>query len=114
MIAVYCPEGRQSVRLHAALVNIPMHCSNNWGRFAESVPGGNCAVVMVDWLEDNPVLQRIIALRAQYPFKPLVLVTRKDADNIRLLRKVEIDEVVWTDEVEQSLAAVVASTSEFH
>ena len=110
MIAVYCPEERQVARLHAALAGIPVHRSDLWSKFAETVGVSACAVVMVDWLSGNQVVDRLRALRVQYPHKPLVLVTRKDADNVRLLRGVTIEEVVWTEEIEHALAPTVDRT----
>lgn len=107
MIAVYCPEERQVARLYSALAGMSVQRAELWTLFTDSVGVSACAVVMVDWLAGNPVVQRLEALRVQYPHKPIVLVTRKDADNIRLLRRVEIEEVVWTEEIEHALAATV-------
>ena len=110
MIAVYCPEERQVARLYAALRGMSVQRTELWSLFTETVAASACAVVMVDWLAGNPVVQRLEALRVQYPHKPLILVTRKDADNVRLLRRVEIEEVVWTEEVEHVLASTVDRT----
>jgi hypothetical protein len=110
MIAVYCPEERQVARIYAALRGMSLQRTEIWALFSENVAAAACAVVMVDWLAGNPVVQRLEALRVQYPHKPLILVTRKDADNVRLLRRVEIEEVVWTEEIEHALAATVDRT----
>lgn len=107
MIAVYCPDERQVGRLYSALAGMSVQRTEMWTLFTDTVGVSACAVVMVDWLAGNPVVQRLEALRVQYPHKPIVLVTRKDADNIRLLRRVEIEEVVWTEEIEHALAATV-------
>jgi hypothetical protein len=61
----------------------------------------------MDWLAGNPIIERLEALRVQYPRKPLVLATRKDADNVRLLRRIAIDEVVWTEDMEHSLGGAI-------
>lgn len=107
MIAVYCPEERQVARLYSALAGIPVQRSETWTLFIEMVAVSACAVVMADWLTGNPAVQRLEALRVQYPNKPLVLVTRKDADNARLLRRVEIEEVVWTEDIEHALGGAI-------
>jgi hypothetical protein len=103
MIAVYCPEERHEAKLHAALVGINVKRAENWALFASEVGGCACGVVIVDWLAGNLAVERLEALRVQYPHKPVVLVTRKDADNVRLSHRVRIDELVWTEELEQSL-----------
>jgi hypothetical protein len=110
MIAVYCPEERQVARLYSALSGMSVQRTEIWSQFKDTVSGAACALVVVDWLAGNPVVQRLEALRVQYPNKPIVLVTRKDADNVRQLRRVEIDEVVWTEEIEHSLGATVDRT----
>lgn len=110
MIAVYCPEERQVARLYAALNGMVVQRAEIWSLFTGTVAVSTCAVVMVDWLAGNPAVERLQALRMQYPHKPVVLVTRKDADNVRLLRRVQIEEVVWTEEIEHTLAATIDST----
>lgn len=103
MIAVYCPEERHEARLHAALAGVNVKRAENWALFTSEVGGCACGVVIVDWLAANLAVERLEALRVQYPHKPVVLVTRKDADNVRLSHRVRIDELVWTEELEESL-----------
>lgn len=107
MIAIYCPEERQVRRLCSALSGISVQRSETWTVFVETVAVSACALVMADWLAGNPAVQRLEALRVQYPNKPLVLVTRKDADNARLLHRVEIDALVWTEEIEEVLGSAI-------
>ena len=103
MIAVYCPEERHEARLHTALAGVNVKRAENWALFTTAVGGCACGVVIVDWLAGNLAVERLEALRVQYPHKPVVLVTRKDADNVRLSHRVRIDELVWTEELEESL-----------
>ncbi|HUP88521.1 MAG TPA: hypothetical protein VM100_04195 [Longimicrobiales bacterium] len=110
MIAVYCPEERQVGRLHSALAGMSVQRTDLWSVFSDTVGVSACGIVMVDWLAGNPVVERLRSLRVRYPHKPLVLVTRKDADNMRLLRGVTIEEVVWTEEIEHALASTIDRT----
>jgi len=107
MIAVYCPEERQAIRLHTALAEITIRRLDGWSSFSDAVASATCGLVMVDWLAGNPIVERLHALKSRYPHKPLVLVTRKDADNVRLLRGVAIEEVVWTEEIDQALNSTI-------
>jgi hypothetical protein len=114
MIAVYCPEERHEARLHTALAGVNVKRAENWALFTSAVGGCACGVVIVDWLAGNLAVERLEALRVQYPHKPVVLVTRKDADNVRLSHRVRIDELVWTEELEESLPDALERTLKTH
>lgn len=65
-------------------------------------------MICIEWLSEGEQLARLISLRARAPQVPFVLVTRKEADNIRLVIRVRVDEVVWLHEVSHALNAAVA------
>lgn len=67
-----------------------------------------CAVVIADWLCFPRVLRPVRALRRQCAFLPVILVTRKDAENARHLKDVVVEEVVWKAELERDLERAVA------
>jgi hypothetical protein len=52
-------------------------------------------------------LEALLRFRQQYPSHPVVLVTAKDAEVVRTLAPIAIDEIVWHGDIEQQLAAAV-------
>lgn len=80
----------------------------NWDALPAALVGAGCAVICIEWLGESEELSRLTALRARTPEVPFVLVTRKEADNIRLVIRVQVDEVVWLHEVSHALSAAVA------
>ena len=107
MAVIYCPE--ESL-LESVLAALPdwirsTHCAD-WARFDRMLAADTCGVVVVRWLEDGPNLLRLVALSSRRR-APLVLVTSKDADNVRLLKGVALEEVVWLSDLPASLGAAI-------
>lgn len=50
---------------------------------------------------------RLACFRSRFPLQPLVLVTRRDAANLRLARRVVLDEVVWVKRLEHRLPKAI-------
>lgn len=50
---------------------------------------------------------RLASFRHRFPFQPLVLVTRREAANVRRTRRILLDEIVWLGEVEERLLQAV-------
>lgn len=107
MIVVYCPDERLWSRLAAAVPALHLERARNWPTFATATPRCECAAVIVHRLAGHQIVEQLEGWRIQFATTPLVVATQKDADNLRLLRRVSIDEIVWTAELEQALPAAV-------
>jgi hypothetical protein len=66
----------------------------------------NCVVVYCPWIAAE-VVARLEGFVAEYPLRPVVLVTTGDADNVRRIRGLQVDEVLWPAELPSALAAAV-------
>lgn len=63
-----------------------------------------CWVVTVEWLERGRDFLLLRSLKAyQPPYHPTVLITQRDPANLRHLKDVTVEEVVWIDAIEEEL-----------
>jgi hypothetical protein len=66
-------------------------------------------VVVLEWVRrGDPDQRRLDSLKERDRLRPIVLVTSKDADNVRALRSTAVEEVVWLSEIEAGLAPAVS------
>jgi hypothetical protein len=84
-----------------------VHLADHWWQVEASSIASWCAVVVIDALQGSTVFQQLIAFKTRVPSYPLVLVTTKDAENARHLKRVVLEEVLWTCEAPQQVCAVV-------
>lgn len=104
MVALYACDARLAARLVALWpAAARVAAATDWATFLRDVAAADCAVVCGDWLADPLVLGHLAELRARAPLRPIVLVTRRDADNARHLKDVSVDEVVWHGEAAWAL-----------
>jgi hypothetical protein len=82
---------------------------DTWHLFEHAASTAECATVIVPWLSADDAVSRIASLRYRFPLLPLVVVTAKDADNVRLLSRLIIEEIVWQHEAERTLPLAVRS-----
>src|SRR5213593_711272 len=108
MIALYSADARYPARIAAALHwSAPLAATNRWEHFERAIPGADCSIAVVEWLQRSPVFRRLTSLKARFRLHPVVLVTSKDADNARALRGIPVEEVVWLSEIEEALRPAV-------
>ncbi|HVE77699.1 MAG TPA: hypothetical protein VNA89_02500 [Gemmatimonadaceae bacterium] len=104
MLGLYCTDGRQLEQLRKALpAGETVLATDAWSELEQAAPGAACLVVVAKWLSHDGVFPQLCALRVRSRFKPVVLVTSKDADNARSLKDVHVEEVVWCHEAEREL-----------
>jgi hypothetical protein len=107
-LVLYCPDARWLARVRTALgMSQKVVACDAWQSFERAAPRGSCLLIVVEWLRGADLLDRVQQLRLWLPLHPLVLVTGKDADAVRELSHIVVDEIVWPHEVERSLAQVV-------
>lgn len=107
-IALYCSDPKVLPRVRASLgPSRSVSVCDTWHIFERTAPGASCLVVVIEWLRGGELVQRLIQLRTGVPHQPLVLVTAKDADAVRQLSRIRVEEFVWPHEVERGLPAAV-------
>lgn len=112
VLAVYARDPGRIERIEAALGDgWPLSCALAWSDFENRVEEARCAVVDLPRITERSVPEGLLAFNARFPAVPLVLVTRRRAANLRPLGRVELEEVVWEQCLDGSLAAAVESAS---
>lgn len=106
MISLYAPDEVLLARLRG-LLPAETAAFTEWGRFERAIPTTTCSVVGMEWLHEAAAFPELCALRSRHPLHPVVLVTRWEPHNARLLGRLEIDDVVWFREMDHSLLATV-------
>jgi len=108
MIALYCTNAMPLTAIVRAVPPTqPPVVSCDWQQFERIAGHADCSIIAMQWLAVESGADRIIYLKAKQPRRPIVLVTAKDADNLRLLRAVIVEEVVWWHEIERTIWATV-------
>lgn len=101
-------------RLDGARWGAPATYCASWDDLERRAGHAPCIVVVAPWLDQDGTLERLARLRSALVFHPLVMVTARHPDNMRLLVRTPADEVVWLDELAESdlASAVRRATSQ--
>jgi hypothetical protein len=109
MLAVFSPCRAHLQALLDGLAPMePRVVLADWQRLEQGISDVDCVLICIEWLAENDGLTRLGDLRSAIPGVPIVLVTRKEADNARLLKGLVLEEVVWLHEARAALAGAVA------
>jgi hypothetical protein len=112
MLVICCIDSAQLQRLRSALpATETVLPTRDWQAFTHAAPGAECCILGARWLDQDGIFQRLCLLQHRSRLAPLVLVTSKDADNMRALKDLNVEEVVWLHEVERHLLAAVKRAS---
>jgi hypothetical protein len=79
---------------------------HGWTNLHRAATGADCVVLFLPWIRADDGRLHIAELRRQRT-TPVVLVTHRDADNLREICAIGVDEVVWLSEVDRHLSAAV-------
>lgn len=108
MLAVYCAESTTRSTVFAALpVAEPWRLANDWRALDEVSSDASCTIVAARWLAPDDAGDALADLKTSRPCLPVVLVTTQDAENLRRVCRVVIEEVVWLHEVRTALSPAV-------
>lgn len=99
-------EGVEKV-LHQA--GMPYVVCPTWQRFRTEVPNTEVGVVVAPWLDQYP-LTRIQDFTADHPWYPLLLLTERPAENLRLLARISVEAVLFLNAEEDRLPGLIRST----
>lgn len=83
----------------------PVFCAG-WDRFRRQTTGADIAVVVAPWLDQYP-LARLEDFEAERPWLPIVLLTERPPENLKLLARVRVEAVLFLGTDEAELPAVV-------
>lgn len=71
-----------------------------------------CIVIVIEHLTESLEFQQLVRLTARLPEQPVVLVTARDVENARQLRRLIVEEVFWTCEPVQEVRAAAERLGE--
>jgi hypothetical protein len=111
MIAVYCQDEVRLLalsRLHLAALEV-LPCLD-WRYYERAKARASCSVVLIDRLQADPLFERLAA-RPGAAVHPTILVTDKDPENLRLIRGLTLEEVIWAEEIGHALIPAICRAS---
>lgn len=109
MLALYVSDSRFSERLCRALQPTEAVPSTSWPHFERAAESAECSVIVIGWL-GVPEVARLMTFKSRHPLHPVVLVTRGDMQNARQLKAVQVEEVIWIEEMDRELTGAVSRT----
>jgi hypothetical protein len=110
-IAAYAPDDAELHRLQRSLPSELIQPARTWREFKRAAAAASCVIVAVPRL-DVDLAVRIVAFRADMPLKPVVLVTASERGSAYWLGRISVDELIWTDEIENRLQNAVRGVCE--
>jgi hypothetical protein len=107
---LYAHDEKGVARLRSALASTErMFATDDWQQFEREAATADCAVIVLEWLHDDAAFKRLSTFKHRLPLHPLILVTRRDADNVRRVKDVFIEEVIWLEDMNKMLRAAIQS-----
>lgn len=108
VIAVYCPtQSLLQVLSRADLSDLDLHTCENWRHFERTKSRAMCSVMAVESLATDPAFRRYADSSHGAAAHPTVLVTKRDPENLRLIRNVPLQEVLWFEEAAYALGPAI-------
>jgi hypothetical protein len=96
--ACYAPDSTAASMIKESKLGLTLSCYPDWGRFAEVVPYATCVVVALPMLA-GPEFMRLKYAKSALLFPPVVLLTTFTKSNARALADLQVEEVIWLDEL---------------
>ncbi|HEY0018950.1 MAG TPA: hypothetical protein VGC13_21800 [Longimicrobium sp.] len=109
MLAFYVPDSRFRQRVRRAVPTAPGPMEEEWAPFERAAEAAECSVAVIPWLGTDAVDQ-LTGFKVRNPLHPVVLVTRGDMQNARQLKAVQVEEVIWLEEMDRELGDAVSRT----
>lgn len=98
-ICAYVDRGASSQRIVALLRAQGLHLCQDWHEFRSNGLGGAEAAICVISELHGPVWNAILQLRTHRPAMAMMLITEQTRENGRALGCIEVDELLFLDEV---------------
>lgn len=107
MLAMWSPQEETGQR---ALPHLPddreVRSAGSWEAFRRLYRDADCALVMAPD-PGSELFARIGTLKERHPARPVLLVTCRDPAVLRRLKDVVLEEVVWTDALDEELGPAI-------
>lgn len=111
MILLYCSHEEHVQQIRLSLSGAEIVTASTWRQLERSTPTATCTILAIEWLHRSEDFRQFRTQRASLPLQPVILVTRADVENLRLLKDIVVDEVIWFREMERELASAVQRAS---
>lgn len=108
MLVVYCDDAMAFARVRTALPGgVRRQECNTWDELERRAADAEVVVAIIPRITVREV-GSMARFRQRRPVHPMVLVTEKDAERLRLLAPITLHEVVWIHEAAAQLAPAIA------
>lgn len=78
-----------------------------WRAFECALPRSRCGVAVIESLDHAGEFGQLRLLKERAVRHPLILITRRDPESLRLLKDITLEEVIWPSELNQVLLVAV-------
>jgi hypothetical protein len=108
MIALYCQRAEHVALMdrHPIAALDLVHC-RDWDQFNRARSQASCSVLLIDCLRSDGIAARLRGGGYRPSDHPMVLVTRKDPESLRLVGSLGIEEVIWFEEIGTALLPAI-------
>src|SRR5688500_9716666 len=97
--AAYCASHRYSGRIERLLTrDDAVQIFHVWERFELAIPNARSGVALIEWLSASTEFLCLRNVKRHLPKTPVILITRRDNDNLRAMKYLAFNEIVWIDE----------------
>lgn len=79
----------------------------NLRAFECALPRSRCGLAVIERLDSAGEFGQLRLLKARAVHHPLILITRRHAESLRLLKDIMLDDVIWPSELNQLLLVAV-------
>ncbi|MEX1256290.1 MAG: hypothetical protein WEG36_01610 [Gemmatimonadota bacterium] len=104
MTLAFCADPR--FRAHVEVLTPPLAVTDDWDTFEHTAHRAATLIVVTESLRDWSHLDSMRRLRARLPGVPWILLTGRSERNLLELRRFEVEEVVFTTELERLEGAI--------
>lgn len=112
MVALYSPDEVLLSRIAKTLRSgTPINEARSWRELVGYATAAECLLVAIVSLKDDTLFEVLCAFKRRFPYTPVVLITHEEADNLRLLKNLIVEEVVFTSSLEKELHLALGRAS---
>lgn len=108
MLLLYAPDRRVVPDIRAAIpADQEVELINSVAELLRAEPNADCSIAAIPLLGSSPATSHLASFKMSHPDHPVILITEWEPDNARHLKDLQVDEVVWTEEIRRYLPEVV-------
>jgi hypothetical protein len=108
MLMLFAPDRRVVPDIRGAIPpDQEVELINSVADLTRATPHADCSIAAILDLGASPATAHLAAFKMSNPNHPVILITEWEPDNARHLKNLQVDEVVWTEEIRRYLPEVV-------